>query len=385
MSDIALEPVFSLPSGFRFGEVPSDTTLTDAAGPVPSLGPLTAFTGTFHGSGFNTIFRPDTGSPTVLPRPATDDNLLELNLTQETLSFSPALGKVPNRGEVQPDAFLNGVPYLQVIQDVTIPSRPVGIHFEPGLWMSMPKTTDPNVPQPTVFRMASIPHGTTIEAQGTCSTSNGPPNIGSRDITPFNIDHPGSKVPFASQTASNKKTPRIPQDLTSFVAAGTITQAMLDDPNTFLRNHIASQNITSTTEIDISTQPATPLFGGGTDNIAFLLGDPAGNNPNANAVRMGATFWIETVEFSIEVPIFQPGQPPLIIPAETGGAGQPVPEFLVNPPIPITAPRTIKVAATQIQYSQRVLLNFNGLSWPHVSVATLVPASPVPVPASAWT
>jgi hypothetical protein len=39
----------------------------------------------------------------------------------------------------------------------------------------------------------------------------------------------------------------------------------------------------------------------------------------------------------------------------------------------------------QIQYSQQVLLNFNGLSWPHVSVATLVPASPVPVPASVFT
>ena len=25
-----------------------------------------------------------------------------------------------------------------------------------------------------------------------------------------------------------------------------------------------------------------------------------------------------------------------------------------------------------LQYSQRVLLNFNGLSWPHVSVATLL-------------
>ncbi len=99
---------------------------------------------------------------------------------------------------------------------------------------------------------------------------------------------------------------------------------------------------------------------------------------------MEAVFWIETVEFTIEVPIFQPGQPPLTIPAETGGAGQPVPEFLVNPPIPITAPRSIKVAAPQIQYSQQVFLNFNGLSWPHVSVATLVPASPVPVPPAAW-
>ena len=387
MSDVHLEPVFSLPSGFKFGEVPSGAALPGgaaAAAPVPGLGPLTAFTGTFQGNGFNTIFRPDSGSPTVLPVPATDDNLLELNLTQETLSFSPALGSVPNRGEVQRDAFLNGVPYLQVIQDITDPSQPVGIHFEPGLWMCMPKTTDPNVPQRTVFRMASIPHGTTIEAQGTFSTISGPPVIGPRETTPFNIGSPPSKVPFPSQKASDKKTARIPQDLTSFIAAGTITQAMMDDPNTLLRNHIASQTITSTTVIQVATDAVAPLFGGGTDNIAFLLGDPASNNPNANAVKMDAVFWIETVEFSINVPIFTPGQPPLIISAQAGTAGRPVPQFLVNPPIPITAPRTIQVAATQIQYSQRVLLNFNGLSWPHISVATLVPASPVPVPDSAF-
>jgi len=388
MSDVHLEPVFSLPSGFTFGEVPSGAPLPPgaaaAAAAAPSLGPLTAFTGTFQGNGFNTIFRPDSGSPTVLPVPATDDNLLELNLTQETLSFSPALGSVPNRGEVQRDAFLNGVPYLQVIQDITDPSQPVGIHFEPGLWMCMPKTTDPNVPQRTVFRMASIPHGTTIEAQGTFSTISGPPVIGPRETTPFNIGSPPSKVPFPSQKASDKKTARIPQDLTSFIAAGTITQAMMDDPNTLLRNHIASQTITSTTVIQVATDAVAPLFGGGTDNIAFLLGDPASNNPNANAVKMDAVFWIETVEFSINVPIFTPGQPPLIISAQAGTAGQPVPQFLVNPPIPITAPRTIQVAATQIQYSQRVLLNFATLSWPHISVATLVPADPVPVPASAF-
>ena len=387
MSDVNLTPAFSLPSGFRFGEVSSLTEFRDNVSPVPnpSLGPLTAFTGTFHGSGFNTIFRPDLGSPTPLPIPATNDNLLELNLTQETLSFSPALGSVPNRGEVQPDAFLNGVPYLQVIQDVTIPSQHVGIHFEPGLWMSMPKTTDPNVPQPTVFRMGSIPHGTTIEAQGTFSTINGKPTIPTVDITPFTIGSPSSKIPFPSQQVVNKNTPRIPQDLTSFAAAGTITQAMLNDPNTFLRNHIASQTITSTTTIVISTNPAAPFtFGGGLDNIAFLLGNAQHTNPNASAVEMDATFWIETVEYTFEVPIFQPGQPPLTIPANTGSAGQPVPEFLVNPPVAITAPRQIKVAATQIQYSQHVLLNFNGLSWPHVSVATLVPASPVPVPASAF-
>lgn len=389
MSNVQLEPILSWPSGFRFGHVSSATTFRDKVSSVPSLGPLTAFTGTFRGVGFNTIFRPDLGSPTKLPIPATGDNLLELNLTQETLSFSPSLGSVPNRGEVQPDAFLNGVPYLQVIQDVTIPTQAVGIHVEPGLWMSMPATTDPNVPEASVFRMGSIPHGTTIEAQGTFFTVNGPPHIDAVDITPFDIGNPAAKVPFPSQTATNKDTPRIPQDLTPFIAAGTITQAMLTDPNTLLRNHIAGQTIKSTTVITISTQPATVqppnhLFGGGTDNTAFLLGDPAATSPNANAVEMDAIFWIENVEYTFEVPIFEPGQPPLIIPADTGSGGQPVPEFLANPPVAITAPRQIKVVATQIQYSQHVLLNFNHLSWPHVSVATLVPANPIPVPASAW-
>jgi hypothetical protein len=99
---------------------------------------------------------------------------------------------------------------------------------------------------------------------------------------------------------------------------------------------------------------------------------------------MVATFWIETVEFDIEVPGFTPGDPPLVIPAETGDAGQPIPEFLVDPPTAITGPRTITVSCTQIQYSQQVTLVFNGLAWPHVSVATLVSAEPVPVPATAF-
>jgi len=61
-----------------------------------------------------------------------------------------------------------------------------------------------------------------------------------------------------------------------------------------------------------------------------------------------------------------------------------VPTFSVIPPKEITEPITIKVTSTQIQYSQTVLLNFNGLTWPHVSVATLVPADAVVVPPSAW-
>jgi hypothetical protein len=98
---------------------------------------------------------------------------------------------------------------------------------------------------------------------------------------------------------------------------------------------------------------------------------------------MTAIFWIETVEHEIEVPIFKPGQAPVTIPAETGEAGQPVPKFVLNLPVEISAPRRIKVTSTQIQYSQQVFLNFNQLTWPHVSVATLVPSDPIPVPLSA--
>src|ERR1039457_4129006 len=88
-----------------------------AAAPLPpNLGPLSAFAGTFTGQGFNTIFRPDSAAtPTPMPGPinTTDpaDNVLELNLTDETLSFSASLGAVPNRGSGNhADAFLNGVP-----------------------------------------------------------------------------------------------------------------------------------------------------------------------------------------------------------------------------------------------------------------------------------
>ena len=385
MSDINLEAALVKPTDFKFREVSSLTQFRAALIEAPALGALVDFAGTFAGHGFNTIFRPDSkATPTTLPIPVVgSDNVLELNLTSETLSFSKSLGSVPNRGFVQGDVFLNGVPYLQTVSDITVPSQPVGIHFEPGLWLTVPATVDPSE-ETTVVRMASIPHGTTVLAQGTAKTEAGKPTIPAVDITPFTTAPPHNKIPFPSQTATNKDTARIPQDLSSFITAGTITQAILDDPNTILRNHIASQNITSTTTIVISTQPATPLFGGGTGNIAFLLGNPTATAPNAQDVKMTAVFWVETVKHTIVVPVFHPGHPAMIIPAETGEAGQPVPKFLVNPPIPITTPRSITVESVQIQYSQQVFLNFNTLTWPHISVATLVPSSPIPVPPSVW-
>lgn len=240
---------------------------------------------------------------------------------------------MPNRGlENQNDIFLNGVPYVQAISDVT------------------------------------------NTATGKAST------------TPFAIGNPAATQTFASLTASNTDTPRLPQDLTKFIAAGTITQGILTDPNTLLRNANIGKTIIKTIVFTVSTTPASPELGGGTANIAFLLGTAVGPNagPNASAVQMTATFWIETVQHKIVVPIFKPGQPPLKIPAPAPHPGAKVPVFLVNPPHEITAPRTIIVHSTQIQYSQTVFLNFAKLTWPHVSVATLIPMAEQPVPPSAW-
>jgi hypothetical protein len=383
-----LATAVSIPSNFRFDQLRPE--LEARITPAPPLGPLAAFHGNFTGSGFNTIFRPDNPeTPTPLPTPVSgSDNVLELNLTRETLSFSGALGSVPNRGSVQGDAFLNGVPYLQSISDVTT-GQSIGIHLEPGLWVIVPPTNDP-AEGSTLVRMASIPHGTTINAQGTFKTFNGPPHIDAADITPFVEGSPASKIRFASQTAASQGTPRIPQDLTPFINDGKINQALLDDPNTRLRDDISGLHITKTTVIAISTAPSSPLFGGGTDNIAFLWGDAAAvtsphpSGQNAQAVQMTAIFWIETAQDTLLVPAYRPGQPALKLKPEPTHAGQPLPTFNVRPPIEIPRPRRITISWTQIQYTQTVLLNFAGLSWPHVSVATLVPAAPLSVPPSAW-
>ena len=236
MSDTKPRASISLPSDFLFGELRPDHAKPAAPAPPPPLGPLSAFVGDFAGNGFNTIFRPDsTATPTLLPNPVPPpppprDNILELNLTSEILSFSKSLGSVPNRGTAnQPDAFLNGVPYVQTVSDVTIHGESVPIHFEPGLWIHVPATINPPLGE-TVTRMASIPHGTTIEAQGLVDAAKpGPPTIAPVDITPFKTgSNPPAKIKFASQTAADKNTPRIPQDLSPFITRGTLTQAMLD-------------------------------------------------------------------------------------------------------------------------------------------------------------
>lgn len=285
---------------------------TRAAGAAPALGPvLQALPGTWTGQGFNMIWRPnhDPGQ----------DHFLELNLTEEILEFQEIKGDIPNRGLLQADINMHGVTYLQQIKDA---SNKAGLHIEPGIWASVPETANP--PEvATVVRMASIPHGTIVLAQGVAIDVAGPPQIQSVDITPFQIGTT-KKISFPESDLSKPSNFRSPPpDI-----AG-ITQAMVDNPNSVLTAAIAGQTIKRTIVLDVSSDPVAPVVGGGLANTAFLQGTVAAG-PNAQSALVTAIFWIETVQ---------------------GPAGQP--DIL------------------QLQYTQTVLLNFNGLSWPHVSVGTL--------------
>jgi hypothetical protein len=285
------------------------------------LGPLHDFlfdpdkSAQWVGEGFNCIWRPNSTPQS--------DHFLELNRTNDGILFERIPGEIPNRGLLQPDIVMFGVSYLQKISDANIadPAKS-GLHFEPGIWAVVPKTTNPTE-IPTVLRMASIPHGTAILAQGSAFQHPGGPVIADNDLFPFPIGQPSNKLISTFQDNLNLSKPdafRTPDPLLK-----GITQDTVNSPNSLLRAALAGKTVKQTTTLIIATD-STPVPGGGVANTAFLQGAP-GSGPNADAAVVSATFWIELIE----------------------GA----PDFF------------------QLQYTQIVLLNFAGLSWPHVTVGTL--------------
>jgi len=303
-----LRPLPEIPGG----AAPAVQVALEEGGGDPSLDFLRDLPGIWKGTGFNVIWRPNSAPG--------QDRFLELNLTTEVLEFSEGIGEIPNRGLLQGDIVMHGITYMQKIADANLNA---GLHVEPGIWAIVPKTDNPEEPA-TVVRMGTIPHGTSLLAQGIGSRSAGGPNIPDTNITPFRIGNPGQLFNFPESNLST------PSDFRSPPAQLVgITQAMVDNPNSVLKNALQNQSITSTVTLDVSTASANPIVGGGTANTAFLQGTSVGG-PNAVAVTASSTFWIEKV-------------------AGQGGG----PDFL------------------QLQYTQLVLLNFNTLSWPHVSVATL--------------
>jgi hypothetical protein len=285
-----------------------------AAGPstAADLGLLHKLPGRWVGKGFNLIAR-----PAKLGVPANPTFFLELNGTQETLEFTAIGGDIPNRGDLEPTALLHAVHYLQSVTDC---ATNTAIHKEPGLWVHVPKTVEN--PSETYVRQATIPHGDSLLAQSTFFTTVATgPTINTVNSFPFPLADPiqGLNADPAHPLGPPYINPYLQDSLpTECLPPGLVAATTIKDPTEVLRADIKGQTITATDVIVISTAPV-----GGIVNIPFVV-------KNANAVQMDAIFWIETVKHTSGKLFFQ------------------------------------------LQYVQRVILDFENIHWPHISVATLI-------------
>jgi hypothetical protein len=295
------------------------------------LGLLTELPGTWAGKGFNVMSLP-VADPSIKFR-------VKLNAFQETLTFNDIGAQIPNRannpnrlGVTQPDINLFGLHYLQMIDD----SNGEGpLHLETGIWLNVPATVNPPG-DPTVVRLASIPHGDSVLAQGPSFVVKSGPQIGIADATPFTLN------PTSGARINDTSEPYLAPFKNAELPPGIPAAAVLN-PNVLLTSAIAGQTIAKTVVLivnaspvgGINDSPITPQPGadGGIVNIPFVV-------QNANANSMSAIFWIEWVQNA------------------DGG------HFL------------------QLQYTQTVILDFPvigadgktmvDIKWPHISVATLI-------------
>jgi hypothetical protein len=326
----------------------------DNATVLEQLGLLADLAGTWAGTGFNLIARPDFRDSANL--------YLQLNQTHETLTIDPIGSAIPNRGFGQDDIELYGLNYLDKISDIFTAGA---LHIEPGLWVTQPPTSYPQeTAEPgnqLIFRLGSIPHGNALLAEGTASAFTGTPVVADGKIpyafstfpsfnsTPFPaggaINAAGTSelnnVPgggFTQYTISNAASldnprtpfdtdppePPLPADIN-----GVPMQTVVNDPITLLQQVIEQQvaagdnfsgvalNIATRQEINFLPQPndpngtPTPVnvldAGGGIENIPFLDGGiPTGaQGSNAETSLVYATFWIERVIPANRAPYMQ--------------------------------------------------------------------------------
>jgi hypothetical protein len=306
--------------------VPAPDTGFRAAPPTATvqsqLGPLAELRGTWVGRGFNLVALPN-GQHENKPLPF----FLKLNNTVETLTFAPIGGAIPNRGFDQQDISFLGLHYLQQVSDA---ATSTGMHVEPGLWLNLPMTTAP-ASVPALARLGTIPHGDALLAQGPLINNGKPfpggPKIQSVDSTPFTVN--ATTGARQNDTNATYLDPyKNPQNLPPGVTA-----AIVANPNQVLADAIKGQNITETVVLQVNANPVGGINGTPVSSPPLLVGS-VGNIPfvttNANANSFSTIFWIETVK-NVDGSYF-----------------------------------------LQLQYTQTVILEFAGLKWPHIAVATLV-------------
>ena len=180
VNDQAQTAVTRTDKGFAFGGAGDGSrpkiAPANADGP---LGLLFTLPGTWKGRGFNTIWRPHHGDG--------QDRFLELNLTSETLVFTHINGLIPNRGLLMPDIEMAGVTYMQQIADA---DNEVGLHIEPGIWLTCRVPRTPASPRRWCeWRRSRTAPRSSLRARRSSSPAAGP-SIPDNNIIPFPIGTP---------------------------------------------------------------------------------------------------------------------------------------------------------------------------------------------------
>jgi hypothetical protein len=273
-----------------------------------NLGPLAELAGTWVGNGFNVMSLPDFDSKP--PSTGPKAFRIKLNATRELLQFTPIGGAIPNRG-VETD-LANGTGQTDIeLFGLTYLQRISDAVSNDALHIEPGIWV--NVPATTVLPVQDttvVRMGTIPHGDSLLAQSTAVLTVpGGPRIAAVDTRPVGPGVTPGYLDAFNNPVPPLPPGL---------LPAWVVDPNQALIAAIAGQTITKTVVLVISTDPV-----GGIVNIPFVVS-------NSNAIRLDAIFWIETVQ-------------------QPDGSS-----FM------------------QLQYTQTVILNFLGINWPHISVATLV-------------
>jgi hypothetical protein len=304
------------------------------------------------------------------------------------------------------------------------------LHIEPGLFMNVPASSQlsvgdtPIVNKNSIVRMGSIPHGTTVLMQGpspdtkpkpgkpdiphlfplrhypgavgpglpgtsfppyptaaqvgTPPPGANPPALGIQPLTLTGGQHPVPEVNIELDTLVGPPEPPAVGAAATNLSSGPYPehfQHFIDDPNSVLREAIEDQDILGHITIHLTTDTLSadgkPTEGIGSlyetvSNIPFLgvatrTPPPAAGTspvpsafqatpiPNAFVYSASATFWIEWVR----IPNFP------YLKTDPGPAFKELEPFWPEG------------TYLQLQYSQLVILVFNNVLWPHVTVATM--------------
>ena len=176
----------------------------------------------------------------------------------------------------------------------------------------------------TVARQATILHGAAFVATGAApdlERNPGKPTIDPTDTTPIPLTGGPLDDKYLRQIADTKPPHGFPE-------------GSVQNPNLVLTNQLSTQEVLDHVKFCVSARlhiPATQADGaiGGTSDASPGISNIPFLDQNAQVRKVDSTFYVEHVE---------------------DAAGNPL---------------------MQLQYTQRVILRFSGIDWPHVSVATL--------------